>query len=293
MKKRIILRLLMILEGLIALFALSCALFYGIASQNNPLLPPSSQTVSAEPVTEQSNSSSAESSETASPETETTAEQDSSSSTADEQPTVTTEETETSSESLSSETETAAVSFDQVVFVGDSRTLSLSSGGQLEYRLVPDDAVCATWGGQLNEQSAHDNAKNAALKGRRKVIFWYGINDVQLNPDRDNPICFIANYDRVIATYLSVNPDSEIFFLSVLDTSVNEKDYYEGQSENIVRYNQALSDYCTEHGYHFIDITALFGEDIFAEGDNIHFSKSWYEEKFLPTVIDQASLYTE
>ncbi|MCR5742662.1 MAG: hypothetical protein K6F92_02890, partial [Lachnospiraceae bacterium] len=69
---------------------------------------------------------------------------------------VTEEET---TEEVTTEPETEApLTYEDVVFVGDSRTLSLSSGGRLEYMLVPEGSVLATWGGQLPDQSAFDNA---------------------------------------------------------------------------------------------------------------------------------------
>ena len=172
-----------------------------------------------------------------------------------------------------------------VVFIGDSRTLSMGTGGELAYDLVPMDSIAATWGGQLTDVSAYDNVTIAASRAPNKVVFWYGINDVQLSPERDSAENFINNYDRLLSAYLTMNDSSTIYLLSILPTTPQEKDYYEGQDANIEAYNKALQDYAVEKGYIYLDLSPLFtGDDCFAEGDNIHFSKAWYEERFIPAV---------
>lgn len=206
-------------------------------------------------------------------------------------------ETETTTKSMS-ETATqqetkrdlSAVNYDSVVFVGDSRTLSLGSGGKLEYRIVPDSAICATWGGQLVDASAMDDTRNAAGKMREKAVFWYGVNDVQMNPMRDNVDNFLGNYATLINEYAKINPSGKIYIVSILNTGVNEKDHYEGQEENIVRYNAALKKYCEECGYTYVDATGLLvGEEGILD-DNIHFSEWFYREKYVPFMVDMLGL---
>ena len=175
--------------------------------------------------------------------------------------------------------------YESIVFVGDSRTLTMAVGGTYEFDLVPDDSVEATWGGVLTDDTAFQNARLAARKHRKKAVFWYGINDVQLNPQRDDPNVFINNYLKVLDAYLKIEPDSTIYIISILDTTVREKDYYPGQEQNVRNYNQALYRLCLERGWYYIDVTPLLtGDECYAEGDNIHFSKKWYEERFLPYV---------
>lgn len=184
----------------------------------------------------------------------------------------------------------ASVNYDSVVFVGDSRTLSLGTGGKLEYRIVPDSAICATWGGQLVDGSAMDNTKNAAAKMRAKAVFWYGVNDVQMNPMRDNVDNFLGNYATLINEYAKINPSGKLYIVSILNTGVNEKDHYDGQEENIVRYNAALKKYCEECGYTYVDATALLvGEEGILD-DNIHFSEWFYREKYVPYMVEVLGL---
>lgn len=200
--------------------------------------------------------------------------------------TETTTGVEPSTEAELTATAEPALTINDVVFIGDSRTLSMASGGSLEYYLLPDSAVFATWGGELTQVSARENALAAGAAGRKLAVFWYGINDVQSDPNQKNASQFRANYAAIIDLYRSTAPDSDIVILSILSTSEKEKDYYNGQEENIRTYNAELADLCASEGYTYLDITDLFTcDECLAPGDFIHFSKEWYEENFLPTVF--------
>ena len=166
----------------------------------------------------------------------------------------------------------------------------MATGGNYEFRLVPDDSISATWGGTLYDARARQDVAVAVAKQRPVMVFWYGINDVQMHPDRDNVDTFIENYDKLLRLTAD-DPGGHVYVLSILTTTVRERDYYEGQNENIRRYNEALSAYCLEHGYTFVDITALLtGDECYYPGDNIHFSEAWYRERFLPTVLRAVGL---
>ncbi len=196
---------------------------------------------------------------------------------------------EPTTEALETEVPTSApapsLTIDDIAFIGDSRTLTLASGGRLEFGLVPTSSVFATWGGELHQDSAKNNAQSAAAANRKLAIFWYGINDVQSDPGQTLADQFLANYKAIIDLYRNGNPDGDVVILSILSTSVHEKDYYNGQEENIRRYNAKLADLCAERGYTYLDISALFtGDECLAPNDNIHFSKEWYETRFLPTI---------
>ena len=173
-----------------------------------------------------------------------------------------------------------------VAFIGDSRTLTMATGGRYEFNLIPSSSVFATWGGELTQDSAKQNAQAAAAADRDLAIFWYGINDVQSDPEQKLAPQFFANYEAIIDLYHNINPDSKIVILSILSTSVHEKDYYEGQEENILRYNRGLAALCSEKGYIYLDITNLFtGDECLAPDDYIHFSRDWYAHSFLPEVF--------
>ena len=195
---------------------------------------------------------------------------------------------------ISTETTTSAASsltIDDIAFIGDSRTLTMATGGRYEFGLISASSVFATWGGELTQDSAKNNALAAAAANRKLAIFWYGINDVQSDPEQKLAPQFRANYEAIIDLYRDNNPDGEIVILSILSTSVHEKDYYDGQEENIQTYNAELAALCTEEGHTYLDITELFtGDECLADGDYIHFSKEWYEERFLPTVLERLGI---
>lgn len=184
----------------------------------------------------------------------------------------------------------SSVDYSRIVFVGDSRTKTMGTGGTYEFRLVPDDSISATWGGTLYDGRALEDVTEAVFKKKPIMVFWYGINDVQMHPDRDNVDVFIQNYDKLLSLTAN-NPGCRVYVLSILTTTVRERDYYEGQNENIRRYNEALSQYCTAHGYTYVDISSLLtGDECFYPGDNIHFSEAWYLGQFLPTVLRKVGL---
>ncbi len=184
-------------------------------------------------------------------------------------------------------------SIDEIAFIGDSRTLSLATGGRLAYNLLPGSSVFATWGGKITDETAFNNATTAGEADKKIGVFWYGINDAQSSnlEVRYDVDLFRTNYEKIVDAYLAENPDSEVVILSILTTSVNEQDYYDGQEENIAAYNAALKAMCEEHGYRYIDITVLYtGEECFAEGDFIHFSESWYRNNFIPFIYNRLNI---
>ncbi len=184
----------------------------------------------------------------------------------------------------------SSVDYSRIVFVGDSRTKTMGTGGTYEFRMVPNDSISATWGGTLYDGRAQQDVTDAIFKKKPIMVFWYGINDVQMHPERDNVDVFIQNYDRLLSLTAN-NPGCKVYVLSILTTTVRERDYYEGQNENIRRYNEALSQYCAAHGYVYVDISSLLtGDECFYPGDNIHFSEAWYRDRFLPTVLRRVGL---
>ena len=195
-----------------------------------------------------------------------------------------------SSETAPSETAKKARAYQDIVFIGDSRTIGLGNGGSVSYGLIPDDCISAVWGGQLTDATAKMAALTAANKHRDAAVFWYGVNDVQVNPDRDNANLFIANYDAVIRCFETINADAEIYILSVITTGKEERDYYADQDKNVAAYNAALKDYCARNGFTYIDISGLpIDKNTFVE-DHIHFTENWYRLYFIPTVFPALGL---
>ena len=171
------------------------------------------------------------------------------------------------------------VSIQEVAFIGDSRTVlagSITVGEKVGSGVIPNERIFAKYGGRLWEEEAKQNARAAGEAGTKKAVFWFGINDVQVSPNRDSETEFLANYIAVLDEFLKVNTDSEIYFLSVVTTSKEEKDYYDKQEENIAKYNRALKEYAAKMGYHYIDLEPIFlGESSFLP-DHIHFTNEYY-----------------
>ena len=226
--------------------------------------------------------------------TETTSESELESQTESETEIQTESETQTEVETESeSETDSeTALSLYDIAFVGDSRTLTMAKGGRLEFDLLPASLVFATWGGKVSDAVAHDNALRAAQADKPVAIFWYGINDVQSAPSiREDVQGFCNRYLELIQVYQEVNPDSQIVVLSILTTSVNEKDYYPEQNDMIARYNQAIEELCKQESYTYLDISHLYhGEEDFHTGDYIHFSIHWYVDYFLPCITEELNI---
>ncbi|MBP5225629.1 MAG: hypothetical protein J6Z38_08640 [Lachnospiraceae bacterium] len=173
--------------------------------------------------------------------------------------------------------------FSDTTFIGDSRIKTMGTGGRYEFALLKDTDIYATWAVLTTQKPAFDDAWMAGYQKRPKAVFWYGINDVQVG-DREDYEDFVRHMDDLIITFHEENNFAEIYILSVLTTTPQEKDYYEGQNENIARYNQGLAAYCAANGYHFVDITDLYSDADIIEGDNIHFKQEWYVNKFLPRI---------
>ena len=201
---------------------------------------------------------------------------------------------ESSDATLPPETEPARrLTLNECVFVGDSRTVFMGSqviNGVAGSQVMDDSRLFATYGGTLADATAQDNASRASQVQAPVAFFWYGVNDVQIMPDRDDADAFLQRYSAMVEAYRANSPGSRIIILSVANTSVNEKDYYPGQEENIARYNAALSAYAAASGFNYIDVTPLVSESSFLP-DNIHFTNAFYQQ-LMPYLQDQLTQLT-
>ena len=170
------------------------------------------------------------------------------------------------------------ITVSDVAFIGDSRTVFLGSAtvnGVSGSRLLPDSRLFAKYGGTLTDQEVKDHARAAGESGAKKAVFWLGVNDVQVNPNRGSSMEFLANFQNVMAEFLKVNRTSEIYILSVVSTSPEEKDYYEEQDENVRKYNEELKAYAERMGYHYIDLEPIYMGDASFLPDHIHFTDEY------------------
>ena len=180
--------------------------------------------------------------------------------------------------------------YDSTDFLGDSRMVSMTTGGSIAYGMLPEARVHATWGGTITENALSDIA--GVSPGAKQAFFWYGINDVGKNNKNDleaSVAAFKTAYAAAIDQYRIRNPQvSKIYLLSILGTSREEKDWISTQSQRITRYNTVLQELAREKNCTYLDITSNFQEQ--EKGytgdlaDDIHFTESWYREKFLPAI---------
>lgn len=181
--------------------------------------------------------------------------------------------------------------YEKCDFFGDSRTLCMANGGTYAYEFIPTEYVHATWGGTLDTAAVDiSHARNSV----NKAFFWYGINDVGINNTYDLNEClgsFKTKYMNLLDIYTMNHPVvNEIYIISILDTAKTDNTWTPGQHDRIVRYNEVLKEICSTNAkYTYIDVTSLFTEqEKGGEGgllDDIHFSWTWYNDIFLPTLM--------
>ena len=181
--------------------------------------------------------------------------------------------------------------YSSVTFNGDSRFSTLRSDGYPAYGLVPDSRVFALEGGRLTDEQSFFNAYYAGATGCSRAVFWYGINDVRMNPDRDNVSNFVSYYNDIITTFRSANQSAEIYILSILPLSPAAEGYYDQLDKNIRQYNERLAAYCSDWGYHYLDITSLYTGDNCLLEDHIHFTKAFYTDRLMPYLCETLGLY--
>lgn len=184
---------------------------------------------------------------------------------------------------------TEPVTVMEVAWIGDSRTVFMGSteiNGVTGSGILPDTVIHARYGGMLTDGEAKTNARKAGESGPKKAVFWFGINDVQLRPNRDSAALFAADYEEVISELSRMSGTCEIYLLSILSTSVLEKDYYEDQDRNIANYNAELKALAGQKGYHYVDLLPVAKGEADFLPDHIHFTDAFYH-RLLPYLKDQ------
>lgn len=151
-------------------------------------------------------------------------------------------------------------------------------------RVIGDSrAKGAVWSGVLNESEvfynvgAHvskltDTAVAAASTYPSKALFFMGINDCVVY--ETNIAGFIADYQQVIASFLSVDPNCHIYVLGVIgvtDAAIAQKPAL----AYIPSYSQAIADMCAANGYTYVTIGDYLTADMYGE-DGIHFEKPFF-----------------
>ena len=168
----------------------------------------------------------------------------------------------------------------EVVFVGESRTLFLgsqSAGGIKGSGVVSNDLILAKFGALVTDNESSMNTRIAAGANKKKVVFWFGINDVQLREDRDSADAFIEDYQKLLDEFLSITHKCEVYILSILPTGSASSRYYEGQEQNIDAYNAALKTWCAQNGYNYVDLSSVYKGESDLQADGVHFTNAFYK----------------
>lgn len=151
--------------------------------------------------------------------------------------------------------------FDDAAFIGDSvsyvlQQWNLKHGnfGNAVFLARSSLGLQNTIDGRLtlNYQGVSYSPEDAlAAAGAKKLFVMLGFNDLNLFGIDGT----LERWDIFLERIIEKNPDIQIYIQSC--TPVH-KDGQAGalNNENIDAYNEALKNYCQEHGYHFVDVAS-------------------------------------
>lgn len=176
--------------------------------------------------------------------------------------------------------------FNDILFVGDSRTVGLvdmgfidSSNVLAEIGLCHKDALDTSFEQDYNsytiKEYLYDNSP-------RVIMIGFGINGISYMNQDD----FMNDYSNLIDTIMEYSPNSKIVIESILpvgETMEYQDDRY--NNETVKEYNQLLYDMCVQKNIYYMDLynclidenTGYLNEE-YDSGDGLHFNKYAYEQ---------------
>ncbi|MDO5133784.1 MAG: GDSL-type esterase/lipase family protein, partial [Eubacteriales bacterium] len=168
-------------------------------------------------------------------------------------------------------------SFDDYVFLGDSRVVGFSL-----YGFLPQDRVLAETGDTI--AAIRDRLEEIRSLSPKYIFISYGINDIGcgLWPEAD---LYEEEFTGILQTLKDALPEAEIYVNSILPAS-EEAIAYAPLWGRLPEYSEALRRASAEQGASFIDNTSLVEEhgDLYA-GDGVHvqpdFYRYWAENQLL------------
>lgn len=165
--------------------------------------------------------------------------------------------------------------FANTCFVGDS----LLNGLEVYNILNPDRLIT-----QVSARLGHleDNLKKIVAMNPKILILHYGVNNLW---DNDTGMgWFIDDYTELVLKLKKALPYTRIIVSSIFP--VDEELATAEIFTYIPKHNQALKKMCAATGVEFLDSTSLVAgcKDYYAS-DGIHFTASFYSEKWLPFIV--------
>lgn len=159
--------------------------------------------------------------------------------------------------------------FASSVFIGDSQIQGLQI-----YDILNSTSVLAKKGANLtaNISTNLETLKNLAPSN---IFIMYGMNDILIY--ENNISTFIADYKFLITSIQEILPNANIFVNCIMpigDSVLESRPIY----KNIPKYNNALSDMCSNINAQFIDSSDILLSNIdLLEPDQIHFKPAFYK----------------
>lgn len=176
--------------------------------------------------------------------------------------------------------------FDDILFIGDSRTVGLTNMGFVnnenvlaEVGLSHKDALVTSFEQQYNSYTIEEYlSKNSP----RVIIIGFGINGISyMNRDE-----FMEEYSNLIDKVMEYSPNSKIVIESILpigEILANKDSRY--SNDKVREYNEMIYNMCAQKNIYYMDLfSCLINEDTnylneeYDSGDGLHFNKLAYEQ---------------
>jgi len=170
--------------------------------------------------------------------------------------------------------------FANTCFVGDSLINGLET-----YNILNSDKIIS----QVSARFSHleDNIKKIISLNPKVLILHYGINMLWF--DDTGLGWFIDDYSELVKKLKKQLPHTRIIVSGIFP--VNEEVATDGIFIRVPDHNLAIEKMCKEIGVEFLDSTELvLGCKEYYGSDGIHFSASFYSEKWLPFIVENKGI---
>ena len=170
--------------------------------------------------------------------------------------------------------------FANAMVIGDSRAKGIVDCGVLTANEV-------TYYGGASVGTLYDTTITGAGYMRSKCLFIVGLNDCgYYNRDAS---AFKADYINLINTYLSINPNCEIYLQEILPVQEYGRWAWPNM-DCIPEFNMAILEICNEYGYTCVSATEYCQESMVVSDDGAHFGLEFYLY-WAQTIANQMGLW--